>query len=97
MADFGACRWCGALRHGARTLLDGQSDWGTMHKVRIDSLTPGRKYYYRTFSREITEYGAYHKEFGDSALTPVSSFTLPENGTKDLLPTSGCSMEQPYF
>lgn len=71
------------LDRTARTLLDGQSDWGTMHKVRIDGLTPGRKYYYRTFSREITEYGGYHKEFGDSALTPVSSFTLPEKGTKN--------------
>ena len=41
------------LDRTARTLLDGQSDWGTMHKVRIDGLTPGCKYYYRTFSREI--------------------------------------------
>ncbi|MBO4945157.1 MAG: metallophosphoesterase [Muribaculaceae bacterium] len=67
----------------ARTLLDGQADWGTMHKVRLEGLTPGQKYYYRVASREILEYGAYHKTFGDSAVSELKSFVLPAKDQKD--------------
>lgn len=66
-----------------RTLLDGQADWGTMHKVRLTGLKPGKKYYYRVVSREILEYGAYHKAFGDSATSELKSFTLPSPASKD--------------
>lgn len=66
-----------------RTLLDGQADWGTQHKVRLEGLTPGQKYYYRVISREILEYGGYHKTFGDSAVSEIKSFVLPAAGQKD--------------
>lgn len=66
-----------------RTLLDGQADWGTKHKVRLEGLKAGQKYYYRVVSREILEYGAYHKVFGDSATSELKSFILPSDNSKD--------------
>lgn len=46
----------------ARTLLDGQVVCGnTLHKIRLDSLQPGQKYYYRTCSQEILLYQAYKR------------------------------------
>ncbi|MDE7470561.1 MAG: metallophosphoesterase [Paramuribaculum sp.] len=66
-----------------RTLLDGQADWGKMHKVRINGLEPGKKYYYRVISREILEFGPYHKVFGDSAMSEMKSFTIPDLTSED--------------
>lgn len=66
-----------------RTLLGGQADWGTLHRVKLDGLDAGKKYYYRTLSRHIKEYGAYTKVFGDSVLTEMSTFTLPSSRQKD--------------
>lgn len=66
-----------------RTLLDGQADWGTMHKVRLSGLQPGLKYYYRVISREILRYGAYRKTLGDSATSELKSFTLPSPASTD--------------
>lgn len=47
------------------------------HKVLIEDLTPGKTYYYRVVSREITHYGAYKKEFGNTAYSDIYSFTVP--------------------
>ena len=66
-----------------RTLLDGQADWGTLHKVRLTGIEPGQKYYYRVISREILDYGAYRKTFGDSAVSELRSFTLPSPSSTD--------------
>lgn len=67
----------------ARTIVGGQVICnGTQNKIRIEGLEPGRTYYYRVYSREILLYQAYKKEFGETAVSPVHSFTLPaENGT----------------
>lgn len=67
----------------ARTIVDGQVICnGTRNKIRIEGLKPGRTYYYRVYSQEILLYQAYKKEFGETAVSPVHSFTLPaENGS----------------
>lgn len=68
----------------ARTLVDGQVICNDLHnKVRIEGLEPGQKYYYRVHSQEILVYEAYKKVFGETAVSPVYSFTLPAADTQD--------------
>lgn len=44
----------------ARTIVDGQVVCNNyLHKIRIDGLQPGQKYYYRVCSQEILLYQAY--------------------------------------
>lgn len=46
----------------ARTIVDGQVVCNNyLHKVRIDGLQPGQKYYYRVCSQEMLLYQAYKK------------------------------------
>ena len=67
-----------------QTLVNGQVICnGYLHKIRLDDLVPGRTYYYRVCSQEITLYQAYKKEFGETAVSAFSSFTLPEEKTGD--------------
>lgn len=62
----------------ARTIVDGQVVCNnTLHKIRIDSLQPGQKYYYRVCSQEILLYEGYKKVFGNTARSAFSEFTLP--------------------
>ncbi len=62
----------------ARTLIHGQELCNnTIHKVRLDSLVPGKKYYYRVNSREILKYQGYHKDFGHTYTSPWYQFELP--------------------
>ena len=68
----------------ARTIVDGQVICnGTQNKIRIEGLEPGRTYYYRVCSREILLYQAYKKEFGETAVSPMHSFTLPSDDCGD--------------
>lgn len=68
----------------ARTLVDGQVICNDLHtKIRLEGLEEGRTYYYRAYSREITVYRPYRKEFGATAVTPFYSFTLPSSRTTD--------------
>lgn len=68
----------------ARTLVDGQVICNDLHnKIRLNNLKPGQTYYYRVCSQEITLYQAYKKEFGETAVSPFYSFTLPSADTKD--------------
>ena len=63
----------------ARTIVDGQVVCNNyLHKIRIDGLQPGQKYYYRVCSQEILLYQAYKKVFGNTAQSSFSEFTLPE-------------------
>lgn len=64
------------------TIVDGQiMSNNTFHKIRLKNLLPGKTYYYRVCSREITLYEAYKKEFGSTAYSDIYSFTMPnENG-----------------
>ena len=62
----------------ARTIVDGQVVCNNyLHKIRIDGLQPGQKYYYRVCSQEILLYQAYKKVFGNTAQSAFSEFTLP--------------------
>lgn len=62
----------------ARTLLDGQAVCNnTLHKIRLENLTPGQTYYYRVCSQEILLYQAYKKIFGNTARSEFRQFTMP--------------------
>lgn len=66
----------------ARTIVDGQVVCNNyLHKIRIDGLQPGQKYYYRVCSQEMLLYQAYKKVFGNTAQSDVSEFTLPTTDT----------------
>ena len=66
----------------ARTIVDGQGVCNNyLHKIRIDGLQPGQKYYYRVCSQEILLYQAYKKVFGNTAQSAFSEFTLPATDT----------------
>ena len=66
----------------ARTIVDGQVVCNNyLHKIRIDGLQPGQKYYYRVCSQEILLYQAYKKVFGNTAQSAFSEFTLPTTDT----------------
>ncbi len=68
----------------AHTLVDGQVISNNhLHKIRLNNLALGEKYYYRICSKEILSYGAYHKDFGHTAQSPLYSFELPEHEQKD--------------
>lgn len=68
----------------ARTIIDGQVICNDLHqKIRIEDLKAGQKYYYRVCSQEILVYQAYYKGFGETAVSPFYSFTLPSSDTKD--------------
>lgn len=63
----------------ARLLVDGQVICNNdLHKIRLEGLQPGQKYYYRVCSTEILSYRAYSKAFGQTAVSDFSTFELPE-------------------
>ena len=67
-----------------RALAGGQEVcYDIENKVRLDSLEPGKTYYYRIVSQEIVDYQSYSKVFGHTVTTPFYSFTLPTAGTTD--------------
>lgn len=67
----------------ARTIVDGQVVCNNeLHKIRLNDLQPGRKYYYRVCSQEILLYQAYKKVFGNTARSAFSEFTLPSSDTQ---------------
>ncbi len=53
------------------------------HKVRLEGLQPGGKYYYRVCAQEILYYSAYNKILGDTQVTDFYSFQLPEEKQSD--------------
>lgn len=68
----------------ARHLLDGQVVCNTtVHKVRIENLSPDKVYAYRICAREIVEYKAYKKVFGAADSTCFYSFRLPGKESRD--------------
>lgn len=67
-----------------RTMIDGQAMAGnTLHKIRINNLEPGKKYYYRVRSKDMIYYGGYQKTYGGEAVSPFHTFSLPAAGQKD--------------
>ena len=63
-----------------RFLIDGQAEFNeSIHKIRLEGLTPGQTYYYRVCSQEILQYKAYSKKFGHTAKSDFYSFTAPKD------------------
>ena len=63
-----------------RLIIDGQAEFNeSIHKIRLDNLTPGQTYYYRVCSQEILQYKAYSKKFGNIAQSDFYTFTMPES------------------
>ena len=68
----------------ARTLLDGQEVcYDIENRIRLDSLEPGQRYYYRVCAQEIVNYQSYSKTFGETARTPFYSFRRPSASDMD--------------
>ncbi len=68
----------------AHTLVDGQVICNNfIHKIRLEGLEPGKTYYYRVCSKEILSYRAYSKVFGETAVSELKSFTMPNGGNND--------------
>ena len=62
-----------------RLIIDGQAEFNeSIHKIRLDNLTPGETYYYRVCSQEILQYKAYSKKFGNIAQSDFYTFTMPK-------------------
>ena len=62
-----------------RPMMDGQAICNNdLHKVRIEGLKPGQKYYYRVCSTEMLVYKAYSKAFGNTAVSDFGTFAIPE-------------------
>ncbi|MBR4974214.1 MAG: metallophosphoesterase, partial [Bacteroidales bacterium] len=67
-----------------RLLVDGQAEFNeSIHKIRLENLEPGRKYFYRVCSQEILYYGGYHKIFGNTAVSPFYTFAAPDTGASE--------------
>lgn len=66
-----------------RAYIEGEVIANTkLNKIRLTGLTPGTKYYYRIYSQEITYYGPYLKEFGETVSSGITSFkTLDDRST----------------
>ncbi len=60
--------------HGLRPLD------AVVHRVRLEGLTPGTRYFYRTVSVPIAFLGAYDIRRGRPFESSVSSFTTPDDG-----------------
>lgn len=66
------------------TLIAGQVISNNMlHRIRLNGVEPGVKYYYRICSREIASYGAYKKIFGGTYTSPFYEFRTPAAGETD--------------
>lgn len=64
----------------AVTMVDGQIIAGNkIHRIRLNNLEKGEKYFYRIVSKEIKLYQAYKKEFGDSVASDFYEFTYPRD------------------
>lgn len=66
----------------ARVLINGQAEASeTLHKIRLEGLTPGQTYYYRVYSQELLQNWAFRKIFGHTAQSELYTFTLPEESS----------------
>lgn len=70
--------------HRARMEYGGQAICHDIeHKVRLEGLKPGGKYFYRVCAQEILYYGAYKKIMGNTQRTDFYSFCLPQEKQTD--------------
>ncbi|MDR0349181.1 MAG: metallophosphoesterase [Tannerella sp.] len=74
----------GKLDQKKQIYVDGQMLCNNeIHHFRLTDLEPGVTYSYRVCSREIMLYRAYKKEFGYTAYSDISTFTLPSADESD--------------
>ncbi|TNF43093.1 MAG: endonuclease, partial [Bacteroidetes bacterium] len=60
----------------ARSFLEGEMVANNkINSIRLTGLEPGTRYFYRVVSQEITRYSSYYKEFGDTVMSDIKSFT----------------------
>ncbi|AQT70282.1 Calcineurin-like phosphoesterase [Anaerohalosphaera lusitana] len=65
-----------SLGKKAISITDGQIDANErIHKVTVTGLEPGKKYFYKVSSREITNYGPYRVDFAGTRESGIHSFT----------------------
>ncbi|MDR2038256.1 MAG: endonuclease/exonuclease/phosphatase family protein [Bacteroidales bacterium] len=55
----------------------------TLNRIHLSGLKPGTRYYYRIYSREITLYQPYKKEFGNTVASKVASFKTWDDQNTD--------------
>ena len=68
----------------AQTWIEGEAvAYNTINRIILTGLKPGTRYYYRVCSREITLYQPYKKEFGETAIGKITSFTTFDNKNTD--------------
>jgi len=59
----------------AQSWMEGETiAYNKLNRIHLTDLKPGTRYFYRIFSREITLYQPYKKEFGETATTEIKSF-----------------------
>lgn len=67
-----------------RALVDGQVICDNfIHKIRLENLRAGEKYYYRVCSRDMMLYRGYLKLWGDTVESPFYSFTMQDESQSD--------------
>lgn len=54
-----------------------------INQFTLTNLKPGKKYYYRVFSQEITRYASYSKTFGDTVKSELKSFKTLDDSNQD--------------
>jgi len=68
----------------AQTWIEGEALANNkLNRIRLTGLKPGTRYYYRICSREITLYQPYKKEFGETAVGEITSFTTLDDKQTD--------------
>ena len=68
----------------AQTWIEGEAVANsTLNRIRLTGLNPGTHYYYRVCSREMIVYKPYQKEFGETAVGKIYSFTTLDNSKTD--------------
>lgn len=68
----------------ARAFLEGEMVANNkINNIRLTGLEPGTKYFYRVVSQEITRYSSYYKEFGDTVMSDIKSFTTWSDDIRD--------------
>lgn len=64
--------------------VDGLKTCGHIQNVKLAGLLPGRKYFYRVVSRQITKHQAYNVEFGPALASQIYSFNTFEIAPKSV-------------
>ena len=68
----------------AQTWIEGEAVANnTLNRIRLTGLKPGTRYFYRVCSREITLYQPYKKEFGETAVSNITSFSTLDDKSTD--------------